>query len=372
MRRKRLHDRATPLQPEPVGSSLFSPGAFTRGGGAHAYGRRVSGAMDSRAAVFTSSPQFVEVYQAGTWWTGELLGWRHDASGTCQMWVRVVVGGVEEAAWIDLAALRLPEQHPAPATEPSRIDSRVKQELPPAEAISAMRGRVRPTAVAADAAIATAPATVSAPERDADPDTVTTAALPMIRDEAPLPVVDEVNADAGTSADAARRADAGTPTASVTRRSGRRRAPEVVEIQVAGAQGAEAQVAEVQVADVEDASVAVSVPAGRHRALDDEGRHRAADTEVFAAITDETDKFPAVVAEATPTAEPGRAFRQHVGTGWSVPAGRTARPEEAHGRPEVCTGRIDVEPDLLTRPMRLSDLAPQSRRPRLSGSRTGV
>jgi hypothetical protein len=67
--------------------------------------------MENRAAVFTSQPQAVEVYQAGAWWAGELLGWRHDADGSCQVWVRVVLGGIEETAWTDLTTLRLPERH---------------------------------------------------------------------------------------------------------------------------------------------------------------------------------------------------------------------------------------------------------------------
>ncbi|MBN1093460.1 hypothetical protein JKP75_13335 [Blastococcus sp. TML/M2B] len=71
-----------------------------------------------------------------------------------------------------------------------------------------------------------------------------------------------------------------------------------------------------------------------------------------------------------PAAEPRRAARPHTGAGWAVPTARTPRPEESLGRAEVCTGRIDAEPDLLTRPMRLSDLAPGARRPRLSGSRS--
>lgn len=268
--------------------------------------------MDSRAAVFTSSPQSVEVYQAGTWWTGELLGWRHDASGTCQMWVRVVVGGVEETAWIDLAALRLPERSSSPATEPGRIDARVKQELPPALAISALRGRA------------------------VDGDAATTAALPMIHDETRGVVAPEAATSAGPA----------------TRSGGRRRAPEDAESQ------------HVPVA-------ASAVPAGRHRAPDDEGRHRAADTAVFAAVSAETDRFAAVPAESAPVAEPRRSARPHVGAGWTVPPARTARPEESYGRSEVRsevrTGRIDLEPDLLTRPMRLSDLAPHSRRPRVGG-----
>ena len=271
--------------------------------------------MDSRAAVFTSSPQSVEVYQAGTWWRGELLGWRHDASGTCQMWVRVVVGGVEETAWIDLAALRLPETQVDPATEPGRIDSRVKQELPTAQAISALRGRP----LTADAA--------------------TTAALPMIRDEVAAPVAPAP----GVAAEA--------PTVSVPRPGGRRRAPEDAGIQVVTA-------------------AEVAVPPGRHRAPRDEGRHRAADTEVFAAVADEVQQIASV--EPAPVGESRRAARPHAVTGWSVPQARAARPEESYGRPEVCTGRTEAEPDLLTRPMRLGDLSPGSRRPRVGGSLSGV
>jgi hypothetical protein len=268
--------------------------------------------MDSRAAVFTSSPQSVEVHQAGTWWAGELLGWRHDASGACQMWVRVVVGGVEETAWIDLSALRLPgDTSTAPGS--GAIDSRVKQELPPAQAVSALRGRGRAGAVP----------------------TTTTTALPLIRDEL-----------------AAAAPAAATPI-SVTRPGGRRRAPESGEAPAAPA-------------------AAVPTAPGRHRAPDDEGRHRAADTEVFAAVSDETAQLPALRAEAPPVAEPRRASRPRAGAGWSVPAARSPRAEESYGRSEVCTGRIEAEPDLLTRPMRLSDLAPHARRPRVGGSLSGV
>lgn len=270
--------------------------------------------MDSRAAVFTSSPQAVEVYQAGTWWRGELLGWRHDSAGTCQMWVRVVVGGVEETAWIDLAALRLPETQVDPATAPSRIDSRVKQELPTAQAISALRGRP----LTADAA--------------------TTAALPMIRDEAVAPVAP------------AQAVTAVAPTVSVPRPGGRRRAPEDGDIQVVTA-------------------AEVAVPPGRHRAGHDEGRHRAADTELFAAVADDV---AAASVEPTVAGELRRAARPHAGGGRSIPQARTARPEESYVRPEVCTGRVEAEPDLLTRPMRLGDLSPGARRPRVGGSLFGV
>jgi hypothetical protein len=257
--------------------------------------------MDSRAAVFTSSPQSVEVHQAGTWWRGELLGWRHDASGTCQMWVRVVVGGVEETAWVDLAALRLPETRTDPVIEPRRMDARVKQELATAQAVSALRGRP-PVA-----------------------DAATTAALPMIRDEV------------------------AAPTVSVRRPGGRRRAPEDADIQVV-------------------AAAEVAVPPGRHRAQRDEGRHRAADTGVLAAVAGEAPASvqPIVAVEAR------RAARPHAGAGRSIPQARAARPEESYGRAEVCAGRTEAEPDLLTRPMRLGDLSPSSRRPTVGGSLAGA
>ena len=64
--------------------------------------------MENRAAVFTREPQEVEVYHDGVWWPGSLLGWRHDAHGSCQVWVRFSLGGTESTAWTDLDTLRLP------------------------------------------------------------------------------------------------------------------------------------------------------------------------------------------------------------------------------------------------------------------------
>src|SRR5687767_3890044 len=82
----------------------------------------VSGPSPSRAAVFTSSPQSVEIYERGAWWPGSMLGWRHDSTGSCQAWVRVEFAGVVEDAWVDLTLLRLPEscdeRHLALAREP--------------------------------------------------------------------------------------------------------------------------------------------------------------------------------------------------------------------------------------------------------------
>jgi hypothetical protein len=87
----------------------------------------VSGASPSRAAVFTTSSQSVEIYERGAWWPGSMLGWRHDSGGTCQVWVRVEFAGVVEDAWVDLTLLRLPQpaadRHHALAREPKGASS---------------------------------------------------------------------------------------------------------------------------------------------------------------------------------------------------------------------------------------------------------
>lgn len=71
--------------------------------------------MENRAAVFTSQPQDVEVFQDGVWWPGSLLGWRHDTQGSCQVWVRIDDGGAGSTIWTDLGALRLPGSAPQPS-----------------------------------------------------------------------------------------------------------------------------------------------------------------------------------------------------------------------------------------------------------------
>lgn len=83
-----------------------------------AYGRPVSRAMENRAAVFTNQSQDVEVYQDGVWWPGSLLGWRHDTNGSCQVWVRIRIGGSESTVWTELHALRLPDPAPDRAVAP--------------------------------------------------------------------------------------------------------------------------------------------------------------------------------------------------------------------------------------------------------------
>jgi hypothetical protein len=152
--------------------------------------------MENRAAVFTSQPQAVEVYQAGTWWAGELLGWRHEADGSCQVWVRVVLGGVEETAWTDLATLRLPERHLSVAN-PNTYRGPATQEMSVARHPSGRRAR------------------------SSDGDS-TTGGLPKVPE---LSVVQDVPATGGR-----RTADETAQFASV----GRRRAPETGRIPVTG------------------------------------------------------------------------------------------------------------------------------------------
>ena len=283
--------------------------------------------MENRAAVFTSQPQSVEVYQAGAWWAGELLGWRHDASGACQVWVRVVLGGVEETAWTDLASLRLPERHLAvaggsPVTPAHRSFGPGTQEMSVARHPSGRR--VRPV----------------------DGDDAATAGLPMVRD---LSVVPDLPAVGGR-----RTADETAQFASV----GRRRAPETVESPAVGRRrapeaGETPAVGRRRAPEVTLTTGRPPVPPGRHRAPADPGRHRPADTGVLPAATPAADG-PEVEAPRASAAQRPR-----------VPAARTqSMPAPVAAQPAVGA----PEPELLTRPMRLTDHAPHARRPRVDGS----
>ncbi|MGY1821150.1 hypothetical protein [Geodermatophilus sp. SYSU D00079] len=90
---------------------------------------------------FLGDPQPVEVFHAGHWFPGDLLGWRFDETGTCRIRVRCVVGGLRHTAWTDLAHLRLPTPAavaapapavpaPRPAAEPAVVAGPVR---PPAD-----------------------------------------------------------------------------------------------------------------------------------------------------------------------------------------------------------------------------------------------
>jgi hypothetical protein len=307
--------------------------------------------MENRAAVFTSKPQAIEVYQAGAWWSGELLGWRHAADGSCQVWVRVVLGGVEETAWTDLSTLRLPERHLAMAPEPASAAS-VAREMSVARHPSSRR------------------------EHTAGGDAFATASLPAFRD---LSVVPHSGAapmggrrrapEVPSAASGGRRRAPEEPTAASTPAStgGRRRAPEEPQVSSGGRRRAP----EGAVASAESPAAPPSAASalGRHRAPGapgDPGRHRTADTGLLAAVSDKGTPAPTGGRRLAPptTAEQRRP----------LPSARPTRPESAPStRPrDNWTAPAGLEPDLLTRPMRLSDHIPHSRRPRLDGSLSGV
>lgn len=297
---------------------------FTLCGRPGAYVHLVSGAPESRAAVFTSQPQAIEVFQAGAWWAGELLGWRHGGDGSCQVRVRVTLGGVAESAWMDLGALRLPERSPAVATEPAAPDGSATQKLPRASTAARREGPVAGSAV--------------------------TATMPAVRDVAVGPtakrsggrrrapeVPEPVAAPAALRSGGRRRAPDGPETvvaaaSSAPRPGGRRRAPEDVD-------APEQQIAEPAHA------------AGRHRAAlpGDAGRHRRADTGLIPAV-----------AESAPVGALPAPHR--AGTRLDDTFGGRARP------PRASAVTSAAESDLLTRPMRLSDHVPHARRPRVDGS----
>jgi hypothetical protein len=311
-------------------SSTLSAGAFTLCGRSNAYGRRVSGAMENRAAVFTSQPQAIEVYQAGAWWAGELLGWRHDADGSCQVWVRVVLGGVEETAWTDLGTLRLPERHLSVAQSAS-LRGPATQEM----------------------SVARHPSGRRAPSADADGQA--TAGLPPVRD---LSVVPDLPSAGGrrTADETAQFASVGRRRAPETDRSpavGRRRAPDTGESPAVGRRRAPEGVA---------SAPAQSGSAGRHRAPGDLGRHRTTDTGLFPMVADS----PGVSSEDR---------SQSMSRG-SRPAPPVHKPRgdatsDSSAR-ESWTAPAGLEPELLTRPMRLSDHMPHARRPRVDGSVAGA
>ena len=63
--------------------------------------------------MFAGQPQPVEIHHRGIWYSGELVGWRHEAGGRVAARVRCRVDGLRHSAWVDLLELRLPDpQHP--------------------------------------------------------------------------------------------------------------------------------------------------------------------------------------------------------------------------------------------------------------------
>ena len=67
--------------------------------------------------MFAGQPQPVEIHHRGIWYSGELLGWRHDTDGRVVARVRCVVDGLRHSTWKDLAELRLPDPAHPPRCE---------------------------------------------------------------------------------------------------------------------------------------------------------------------------------------------------------------------------------------------------------------
>ena len=68
--------------------------------------------------MFAGQPQPVEIHHRGIWYSGELIGWRHESDGRVAVRVRCRVDGLRHSAWMDLADLRLPDPKRPPHKEP--------------------------------------------------------------------------------------------------------------------------------------------------------------------------------------------------------------------------------------------------------------
>ena len=68
--------------------------------------------------MFAGPPQPVEIHHRGIWYSGELIGWRHQSNGRVATRVRCRVDGLRRSAWMDLADLRLPDPKRPPHKEP--------------------------------------------------------------------------------------------------------------------------------------------------------------------------------------------------------------------------------------------------------------
>jgi hypothetical protein len=81
--------------------------------------------------MFAGQPQPVEIHHRGIWYSGELIGWRHEANGRVAARVRCRVDGLRHSAWMDLADLRLPDPERPPHKEPFPAVVRRRAGAPP-------------------------------------------------------------------------------------------------------------------------------------------------------------------------------------------------------------------------------------------------
>jgi hypothetical protein len=96
---------------------------------------------DGAARIFAGRPQPVEIHHRGIWYTGELIGWRHEDDGRVMARVRCVVDKLRHSAWKDLADLRLPD----PANPPRReVSPPARRPAAPAVAVPDEDDATRP------------------------------------------------------------------------------------------------------------------------------------------------------------------------------------------------------------------------------------
>ncbi|MGZ4621683.1 MAG: hypothetical protein ACXVGD_06120 [Blastococcus sp.] len=72
---------------------------------------------DTAMSAFAGDPQPVEIHHRGIWYSGELLGWRHESDGRVVARVRCVVDRLRHSTWKDLTELRLPDPRRPPRAE---------------------------------------------------------------------------------------------------------------------------------------------------------------------------------------------------------------------------------------------------------------
>ena len=83
--------------------------------------------------AFLGRPKPVEVLHRDRWHIGALLGWRHDADGSCWLRVSALVDGYKRTAWVGIDTVRLPVPPPRAAdhTRLLRHGDRPARPLPP-------------------------------------------------------------------------------------------------------------------------------------------------------------------------------------------------------------------------------------------------
>ena len=96
--------------------------------------------------MFAGRPQPVEIHHRGIWYSGELIGWRHESDGRVSARVRCRVDGLRHSAWMDLSDLRLPDPKRPPRREPFPAVVRRRAPQAVSEEDDATRPHVLPVA----------------------------------------------------------------------------------------------------------------------------------------------------------------------------------------------------------------------------------